>query len=182
MLRHVFGLEDTVALLGRTPGALDVLLRDAPATLTLRNEGEGTWTVRDVIAHLVYGERTDWLPRTRMILQCGDSRPFEPFDREASVRQDGATNELLDEFARVRAANLDELRAMHVSVDDLQRRGLHPALGAVTLGQLLASWAAHDLTHLHQIARVMAHQLREAAGPWRAYMGVMQCGAAKHAP
>ena len=170
-------LHDTLSLLARTPVALDTLLRDLPETWTSRNEGENTWSPFVVVGHLISGERTDWMPRVRMILQSGDSRPFEPFDRGGHVRetQGKSLGQLLDEFARLRSANLDELRALNLRPEDLKRRGQHPSLGTVTLSQLLATWAAHDLTHLHQISRVMAHQYREAVGPWSQYLGVLQC-------
>lgn len=170
-------LENTIALLARTPAALNALLRDLPEPWTFRNEGDKTWTAFDVIGHLIHGERTDWMPRARMILQFGESRVFEPFDRLAQVRdsQGKSLGQLLDEFARLRTENLLELRRLNLSPQDLQRRGRHPALGVVTLSELLATWAAHDLTHLHQVSRIMAHQYREAVGPWRAYLGVLHC-------
>jgi len=170
-------LEETVAVLERTPGALDALLRGLPEIWTLRNEGEKTWSARDVLGHLIHGERTDWMPRARMIREFGESRTFEPFDRwgHAQESERKALGELLDEFARLRSEGLAELRAMRLRPEDLARRGRHPALGVVSLGQLLATWAAHDLSHLHQVTRVMAHQYREAVGPWREYLGVMQC-------
>lgn len=170
-------LNQTIALLSRTPAVLDAWLRDLPDSWTLTNEGEGTFSAFDVVGHLIHGERTDWMPRTRMILQYGESRPFEKFDRLAQQResQGKALGELLDTFAELRAENLDELRRLDLQPPDFERRGLHPELGIVTLGQLLATWAAHDLTHLHQISRVMAHQYREAVGPWTDYLGVMRC-------
>jgi uncharacterized damage-inducible protein DinB len=170
-------LQQTIALLTRTPAALDALVRDLPESWTLRNEGEKTWSIFDVVGHLIHGERTDWIPRARLVLEFGESRPFERFDRWAQERESRGKSlaELLDEFARLRAQNLNELRAMNLQQEDLARRGTHPALGTVTLSELLATWAAHDLTHLHQISRVMAHQYREAVGPWTKYLGVMQC-------
>lgn len=170
-------LENTIALLARTPAALNALLRDLPEPWTFRNEGDKTWTAFDVIGHLIHGERTDWMPRARMILEFGESRAFEPFDRLAQVResQGKPLGQLLDEFARLRTENLLELRRLNLRPQDLQRRGRHPALGVVTLSELLATWAAHDLTHLHQLSRIMAHQYREAVGPWRAYLGVLHC-------
>jgi hypothetical protein len=170
-------LRDTISLLTRTPAALDALLRELPEAWTLRNEGEGTWTAFDVVGHLIHGERTDWMPRARMILEYGESRAFEPFDRLAQTQESRGKSlgHLLDEFARVRSTNLAELRALNLQQQDLERRGRHPALGPVTLSQLLATWAAHDLTHLHQISRILAHQYREAVGPWSAYLGVMRC-------
>jgi len=170
-------LQHTISLLTRTPAALNVLLRDLPETWTLQNEGENTWSAFDVVGHLINGERTDWMVRTKLILQSGETQPFARFDRWAQQResQGKSLGQLLDEFAGLRAENLDELRAMNLRAEDLERRGRHPALGVVTLSELLATWAAHDLTHLHQISRIMAHQYREAVGPWTAYLGVMQC-------
>ncbi len=170
-------LQNTIALLSRTPTALDALLRGLPEDWIFRNEGNNTWNAFDVVGHLIHGERTDWMPRARMVLQFGQSKTFEPFDRWAQARESQGKSlpQLLDEFARLRAENLGELRALNLRPEDLERRGRHPALGLVTLSQLLAAWAAHDLTHLHQVSRIMAHQYREAVGPWRAYLGVLQC-------
>jgi uncharacterized damage-inducible protein DinB len=170
-------LQQTIALLARTPAALDAFLRDLPESWTNRNEGEKTWSAFDIVGHLIHGERTDWIPRAKLILQFGESRAFEPFDRWAQERESRgkSLSQLLDEFARLRAENLDQLRAMKLSHEDLAKRGTHPRLGVVTLSELLATWAAHDLTHLHQLSRVMAHQYREAVGPWTKFLGVMQC-------
>jgi hypothetical protein len=170
-------LSDTIASLARTPGTLSALLRDLPDAWTHRNEGERTWTVGDVVGHLIHGEQTDWMPRARLILEHGESRAFEPFDMMGHIQvcEGKSLDGLLDEFARLRAANLADLRALGLRHADLAQRGRHPALGPVTLSELLATWAAHDLTHLHQLSRVMAHQYREAVGPWAAYLGVMRC-------
>lgn len=170
-------LQDTIALLTSTPGALDELLRGLPETWTLHNEGEKTWSSFDIVGHLIHAERTDWMPRVKMILRFGESKAFEPFDRWAQERESQGKSlaQLLDEFASLRSQNLKELRTLNLKSEDLARCGRHPALGVVTLSQLLATWAAHDLTHLHQISRVMAHQYREAVGPWSAYLGVLHC-------
>ncbi len=170
-------LQDTISLLTRIPATFDALLRDLPETWTLRNEGEKSWNAFDVVGHLIHGERTDWMPRARTIVQFGETRAFEPFDRLAQVRESEGKSlgQLLDEFARLRRENLDELRALNLRQEDLERRGRHPALGVVTLSELIATWAAHDLTHLHQVSRILAHQYREAVGPWSAYLGVLQC-------
>jgi DinB family protein len=170
-------LEHTIALLTRTPAVLDALLRDLQDVWTIRNEGGDTWSAFDVVGHLIHGERTDWMPRTRRLLEFGETRAFEPFDRWGQVResQGKSLGQLLDEFARLRSENLRELRALNLKPEDLDKRGRHPALGVVTLSELLATWAAHDLTHLHQLSRVMAHQYRDAVGPWSVYLGVMQC-------
>jgi DinB superfamily len=170
-------LHDTTALLSRTPATLNALLRDLPETWTFQNEGENTWSAFDVVAHLIYGERADWIPRARMILQFGEAKTFEPLDRAGHVQESQGKSlaQLLDEFARARSESLDQLRALNLRPEDLERRGRHPAFGPVTLSQHLATWAAHDLTHLHQISRIMAQQYREAVGPWSAYLGVLQC-------
>ena len=170
-------LEYTISLLARTPAVLNALLRGLPDVWTQRNEGENTWNACDIVAHLIHGERTDWMPRAKMVLQSGESKTFEPFDRFGYAREKEGRqlSELLDEFARLRQENLAGLRALNLRPEDLARRGRHPAFGPVTLGQLLATWAAHDLTHLHQLSRVMAHQCREAVGPWSSYLGVMHC-------
>jgi hypothetical protein len=170
-------LSQTTALLARTPAALDALLRDLPDTWTAQNEGGDSWTPVGVVGHLIQGERTDWIPRVKMILEFGESRTFEPFDRLAQNRESRGQSlpQLLDEFSRLRSANLTDLGRLNLREEDMERRGRHPAFGSVTLSQLLATWAAHDLTHLHQISRVMAYQYRDAVGPWRVYLGVLQC-------
>jgi hypothetical protein len=172
-----FNLEQTVALLSHTPSALNALLRDLPDAWTVSNEGDKSWSPYDIVGHLIHGERTDWMPRARMILEQGENRTFDPFDRLAQERecQGKSLAELLDELANVRSENLDALRAMNLKPADFERRGRHPALGVVTLSQLLATWAVHDLTHLHQLSRVMAYQYRELVGPWSAYLGVLHC-------
>lgn len=171
-------LFQTIALLDRTPKVLDVWLRDLPAGWTQANEGPGSWNAFEVVGHLIHGERTDWIPRAKIILDQGESRPFDRFDRFAQEHESAgkALPELLDEFARARAQSLDELRALRLRPQDLERTGRHPVLGVVTLGQLLSTWAAHDLTHLHQISRVMASQYRDAVGPWTKFLGVLHCG------
>lgn len=170
-------LSKTIALLSRTPAALNVLLRDLPEDWTSGKEGENTWSAFDVVGHLIHGEHTDWIPRLKRILDSGESKAFDRFDRFAQERESAGKTlpQLLDEFARLRSGNLELLRGMGLRPEDMERRGLHPALGTVTLSQLLATWAAHDLTHLHQISRVMAHQYDHAVGPWSRYLGVLKC-------
>jgi hypothetical protein len=170
-------LLQTIALLERTPAVLNALLRDLPESWTMQNEGGSTFNALDVVGHLIHGERADWMPRAKMILHFGESRTFESFDRRAHVQesQDKSLHQLLDEFARLRAENLNELRSFNLQKEDLSLRGRHPVFGSVTLSQLLATWAVHDMTHLHQLSRIMAHQYREAVGPWSAFLGVLQC-------
>jgi hypothetical protein len=170
-------IQDTIALLSRTPATLDALLRGLPERWTQRNEGENTWSAFDVVGHLVHGEQTDWIPRVRRIMKEGESKPFEPFDRTAQERESKGKSlgQLLDHFARLRGDNVRELRAMNLKPEDFEKRGMHPSLGSVTLSELLACWAVHDLTHLHQISRTMAHQYRDGVGPWTKYLGVLAC-------
>jgi len=176
-----FNLAEAIAILTRTPATLNALLRGLPDVWTLRNEGrneaEDTWSAFDIVGHLIAGERTDWMPRARIILEKGEARPFDPFDRFAQAKesQGKSLEQLLDEFARLRSENVAALQALNLQPEDLARRGRHPVLGVVTLSQLLATWAVHDLTHLHQLSRVMAHQYRDAVGPWSAYLGVLHC-------
>jgi hypothetical protein len=174
-----FSLDETIAVLARTPASLTALLRGLPDIWVHRNEGKDTWSVFDILGHLIVGERTDWMPRARIILANGEARPFDPFDRFAQLQetQGKSLDQLLDQFARLRSQNLAALKALNLQPEDLARRGTHPRLGTVTLSQLLATWAVHDLTHLHQLSRVMAHQYRDAVGPWVAYLGVLQCAA-----
>jgi hypothetical protein len=172
-----FNVSDAVAVLTRTPATLDALLRGMPGIWVDSAEGENTWSAFDIVGHLIVGERTDWMPRARIILESGEARTFDRFDRSAQFTESRGKSleQLLDEFARLRAENLAALEALNLQPQDLARRGTHPAFGSVTLAQLLATWAVHDLTHLHQLSRVMAHQYREAVGPWTAYLGVFHC-------
>jgi hypothetical protein len=170
-----FDLRVAIPVLERTPATLRTLLEGLPAAWTDANEGPDTWSPFDVVGHLIHGERTDWIPRARMILEEGRSRAFEPFDRFAQFRDsEGKTlDELLDEFARLRAQSLATLQAWQLGDAELALEGEHPVFGAVTLRQLLATWTAHDVSHLAQISRVMAKQYRDAVGPWRAYLPIM---------
>ena len=170
-------LQQTVSLLARTPATLDALLRDLPDGWTRQGEGPDTWTVVDIVGHLIHGERTDWMVRVKGLMQFGPSHTFEPFDRAGHSRgiEGLSLAQLLDEFAQLRAENLRELHQLNLQPGDMNRQARHPAFGPVALSELLATWAAHDLTHLHQIARVMAHQYRDAVGPWQKYLGVLHC-------
>ena len=170
-------LGHTVSLLERTPATLDALLRNLPDTWTGQNEGDGTWSAFDIVGHLIHGERTDWMVRVNALLQFGPDHTFTPFDRTGHATQiEGRTlAQLLDEFARLRSESLRALHALNLQPEDLERQARHPAFGPVTLSQLLATWAVHDLTHLHQISRVLAHQYEDAVGPWKKYLGVLRC-------
>jgi hypothetical protein len=173
--RRSFVLEDAVAILSRTPATLDALLRGLPDGWVAAHEGGDTWSPFDVVGHLIHGERTDWMPRARIILEHGDAKVFDTFDRLAQfAASKGRTlADLLDEFATLRRENLRELAALRLTAADLERRGRHPALGTVTLRQLLATWVAHDLDHVMQISRVLARQYSDEVGPWRAYLRII---------
>lgn len=170
-------LDNSIALLARTPATLNALLRNLPDAWSACNEGEKTWSAYDIVGHLIHGEKTDWIPRAKIILQYGETRAFDPFDRLAQFRDSAgkSLSQLLDEFAVLRGENLNELKALRLGPQELARRGKHPALGTVTLSELLAAWVGHDLTHIHQLSRVLAHQYRAATGPWNAYLGVLKC-------
>lgn len=171
-----FDLDDTLDLLERTPRVLDELLRGTGPAWHAIDEGPDTWSAVDVVGHLIHGEETDWIPRARIVLEHGDAVPFEPFDRFAQLaRFEGwPLDRLLDRFAELRRENLEIVRGWRLSAEQLELPGRHPELGAVTLRQLLATWAAHDLNHLGQISRVMAKRHVEAVGPWRAYLSILQ--------
>ena len=169
-----FALDDAVALLTRTPATLDALLRGLPAWWTSANEGPNTWSPFDVIGHLIHCEATDWIPRVKIILEHGESRPFDTFNREAQFAAAPQSLEsLLDRFTALRRDNLRILGGLTLSAADLQRTGRHPALGVVTLQQLLATWVAHDLDHVMQISRALGRQYSNEVGPWRAYLRVI---------
>jgi hypothetical protein len=170
-----FALDDAVALLARTPATLDTLLRGLPPWWTAANEGAETWSAFDVVGHLIHGEETDWIPRVKIVLEQGESRTFDKFNREAQF--DGSAQQSLaqrlDQFAALRRDNLNQLAALKLTAADLDRTGRHPAFGVVTLRQLLATWVAHDLDHVMQIARVLGRQYSNDVGPWRAYLRVI---------
>jgi hypothetical protein len=168
-------LAEAMGVLSRTPPLPIVMLQDLPEGWIAADEGAGTFTPGDVPGHLIEGERVDWMVRVRRILEHGTSQRFEPFDRVAHRSAAGgrAMSDLLRAFERLRTANLAALRELALTGDDLARRGTHPTFGAVTLGELLATWVVHDLSHLAQIARVMAKRYRTAVGPWRAYLPIL---------
>lgn len=170
-----FDLAAAAPVLERTPGALRALLAGLPPAWTDADEGPETWSPYVVVGHLAHAERTDWIPRARVILAQGADRRFPPFDRFAQLRAGRARPlpELLDEFAQLRAESLATLAGWRLTDAQLALEGEHPEFGRVTLRQLLATWVAHDLGHLAQVARVMAKQYRDAVGPWRAYLRVL---------
>lgn len=167
-------VSDVVAILERTPAVLRVLLQDLPQDWLGRHEGPDAFGPKDVVGHLIEGEKTDWVPRVKLILESGDSRPFVPFDRRGFGDVDSlSVASLLDEFAALRAANLAFVRGLSLTPSQLALKGLHPQLGSVTLGELLATWAAHDLNHVAQAVRVMGKRYSRAVGPWKQYLGIL---------
>ena len=169
-------LDEAVALLARTPATLEALLRGLPEAWADVNEGPDTWSPSDVVAHLTYTDRTNWLPRARLLLQHGEGRAFDEFDRHGHKAgpADQTLAARLDEFVAVRRESLHQLSVLGLSAADLDRTGKHPVLGAVTLRQLLASWVTHDLDHVFQVTRVLARQYTDEVGPWRGYLRIVR--------
>jgi uncharacterized damage-inducible protein DinB len=176
MEETTFDLHTGMEILRRTPGAVRAWLAGLPEDWVRKNEGPETWSPFDVVGHLAHGERTDWIPRAEQILAGEGGKPFPPFDRFAQLEESvgKSLGDLLDEFEALRAENLEKLEGFQLTEEDLGRTGTHPEFGTVTLRQLLATWVTHDLTHMAQIARVMASQHREEVGPWKAYLSVLQ--------
>ena len=170
-----FRFEEGVPVLRRTPGVLRGLLSDLPDAWIHATEGPDTWSPFDVVGHLIHGERTDWVPRVEHILRYGDAVPFPAFDREAmfAASRGRSLAELLDTFERLRTESLARIAELNLTDADLMKRGRHPEFGVVTMGQHLATWVAHDLTHISQVVRVMARQYTDTVGPWRAYLSIL---------
>lgn len=169
-------LSEATQILQQTPATVGSMVAGLPPSWLRLNEGSGTWSCYDIVGHLIHGEMTDWIPRARMILDCGESRIFDPFDRLAQFREDQTRpiSTLLDQFAFLRSENIKVLQQLKLSGNDLMRRGMHPELGSVTLAQLLATWVAHDMSHITQIARITAKQYGHEVGPWKAYLSVLK--------
>ena len=173
---RAFSLDQCVEILERTPQVVRELLAGLPANWTRTNEGGETWSPYDVIGHLIHGEKTDWIPRAEIILGPGSDKRFTPFDRTAQTResQGKSLEDLIEDFGELRRASLEQLQGFRLTEKDLDRTGVHPEFGEVTLRQLLATWVVHDLDHIVQISRVMARQMREEVGPWIAYLRVVR--------
>ena len=170
-----YTLADAYTLLNRTPKVLDLLLQGLEDSWITSNEGPETWSPFDVLGHLIHGEETDWIPRAKIILSDGEDKTFIPFDRFAQLEKSKGKSmrDLLEEFSGLREANIQELHALNIQEEDLQKTGMHPELGPVSLKQLLFSWVVHDLGHLAQISRVMAKQYKEEVGPWVHFMKIL---------
>jgi hypothetical protein len=171
-----FELEHATQILSRTPATLKSLLLDLSEPWLVQNEGGETWSPYDILGHLIHAEHTDWIPRAKIILEQGEARAFDPFDRFAMFDDSKGKSapELLDTFAQLRTRSLQDLEAMNLTADLLEKRGRHPEFGVVTMKQLLATWVVHDLGHIRQVVRVMAKQYRDEVGPWKAYLAVLE--------
>lgn len=174
MQHDTFNLDEAVAMLERTPATLSALFTGLPERWVRATEGDGEWSPYDVVGHLIDGERTNWMPRARHIL-AGEQGPFPPFDRTTHLNENQGKHidHLLRTFAELRRENVAALVGLNLTSDDLNRTGLHPEFGEVRLGQLLATWVAHDLNHLRQIIQAMAQEYTEAVGPWIAYLPIL---------
>ncbi len=171
----LFDLNKSIEILGRTPVVVTALLRGLSNEWLFSNEGAETWSPYDIIGHYIEGEKTDWIPRMRIILSNGDDKRFIPFDRFAQLNNDKSKpiDTLLKEFAETRTNNILEIKEATLNEEKLNKKGIHPEFGEVTLRQLLAAWVAHDLNHICQISRVMAKQYKDEMGPWTKYISVV---------
>ncbi|WP_109301412.1 DinB family protein [Aquimarina sp. AU474] len=170
-----FNLNKSIEILERTPITLESMLRDLSSDWVKSNEGENTWSPYDILGHLIFGEKTDWMVRATIILNQSEDRMFQPFDRFAQLKekQDKTIVDLITEFKKLRKNNLIELKSLNLTHEDFERKGIHPELGEVTLEQLISTWVVHDLGHIAQISRVMAKQYKTNVGPWEAYLGIL---------
>ena len=170
-----YSLERSYEILDRTPAVLQALLAGLPDDWVMPNEGPETFSSYDVIGHLVHGEKTDWIVRTKMILEFGNTQTFEKYDRFAQYEESKGKSlqQILDEFAAIRKENMIWFKSLNLTEDDLNRKGMHPVLGDVTLRNLLATWVVHDLTHIAQITRVMAKQYKTEMGPWPEFFRIL---------
>lgn len=171
-----YDLQEAKTILSKTPSILETQLTGIAENWIMNNEGDNTWSPYDVIGHFIHGEKTDWIPRAKIIINDGTSRPFESFDRYAqfTASKGKSIPQLLDEFATLRQTNLEQLDSLNITEEKLALKGIHPDFGEVSLKQLLATWVVHDLTHIAQINRVMAKQYKEAVGPWVNYLTILQ--------
>jgi len=171
-----FDLNKSIEILEKTPSVLSLLLDGLSDSWINSNEGEDTWSPFDIVGHLIHGEKTDWIIRTKNILEHGETIKFKPFDRFAQFNdsKNKSMNDLLNRFASLRSQNLIALKNMNLSEEDFEKKGIHPAFGTVTLKQLLATWVVHDLNHIYQIVRTMASQYKEDTGPWIQYLSILK--------
>jgi len=169
-----FILEEAIPVLERTPVVLSALLEDLPEAWAGAREGPEAWSPSEILGHLINGERTDWIPRARIIIKQERYRRFDPFDRFAELKSDRPLKDLLAEFEQLRSSSIATLRGWNLKEKDMELTGEHPEFGTVTMRQLLSTWVVHDLSHIAQITRTMARSYTEAVGPWTAYFRVLQ--------
>ena len=171
-----YAKEQAIEILERTPAVLNTLLSDISNDWVMNNEGAETFSPYDVIGHLIHGEKTDWVVRAKIILQHGVNKPFDPYDRFAQYEESKGKSlqQLLDEFEETRKQNVAWLQSCQLTENDLERKGMHPVLGEVTLRNLLSTWVVHDLTHIAQVTRVMAKQYKDEMGPWPQFFRILQ--------
>jgi len=170
-----FNLEKSKEILRQTPATLNNLLNNLSGDWIRNNEGGESWSPYDIVGHLIHGERADWIDRIKIILEFGESKAFEPFDRFAQFKSSEGKflGDLLQTFAELREKNIKELDSLNITEEQLNLRGQHPALGTVTLSQLISTWTVHDLNHIAQIVRVMSKQYADEVGPWKDYLPVL---------
>ena len=170
-----YKLTEAIEMLERTPFVVEQMLSGLSENWVINNEGPDTWSPYDVVGHLIHGEKTDWIPRMLIVLSDGGDKKFVPFDRfgQFSESKGKTLQQLITEFKEVRKQSLDTLKSKKLTDADMNKTGIHPAFGTVTLKQLLATWVVHDLAHITQIARVMAKQYSAEVGPWKAYLSVL---------
>ncbi|MGB5895930.1 MAG: DinB family protein [Ignavibacteriaceae bacterium] len=170
-----FNLKEATEILERTSTVLISLLSGLSDKWIYNNEGGESWNPFDIVGHMIHGEKKDWIQRAKIILEYGEEKPFEPFDRFAQFKdsEDKTLNDLLEEFAKLRKENIDVLNKLNLDENDFNKTGIHPDFGKVTLKQLLSTWVVHDLSHIRQISRVMAKQYKNGIGPWEKYLPVI---------
>ncbi len=171
-----FEIKKSIEILSRTPSVIELLLNGLSEEWIKSNEGENTWSPYDIVGHLIHGEKTDWIPRAKVILSNIEDKTFVPFDRFAqmNVNKELSVEELLKEFKRLRSENLKELNSLPLNESTLSQKGIHPELGEASLKELLSTWVVHDLGHIAQISRVMAKQYKTEVGPWSAYLTILK--------
>jgi hypothetical protein len=170
-----FNIQESIQILARTPIVIDQMLRYLPDEWITSNEGGETWSPYDIVGHLIHGEQTDWIARLEIILSDSPNKKFTPFDRFAQFHESNgkSINQLLDEFKQLRLINLNLLKSKRITIEDFNRKGIHPDFGEVNLKNLLATWVVHDLDHVAQIARVLSYHYKEEVGPWKKYLRIL---------
>lgn len=175
-MQTIFSVEKSIDVLRNTPQAITALLQGLDDELITKNEGENTWSAKEVVAHLIVCEETNWIPRAKIILSQKQEEPFIPIDMQIHLEyaQNTTLDELLKSFRNLRQGSIEQLKSFDITPNDLEKTAIHPKLGRVKLSQLLATWVTHDLTHIAQIARVVAKQNKPFVGPFEVYLSVLK--------